>query len=95
MQNNVVMAFRKRMKRYGYRDISIRMARSQSGIPLGQYTVSAVEPLGGVVVQTCYTVSMMHHAFKFKDTDQRVNVRAPDFQDTDQQVFHGLVLVRR
>jgi len=72
MQCAVVMAFRKRLKNVGYRDISIKQVRNE-GIPTSEYTVTAVEPLGGIKIQVYFTLAMMDHAFKkYRDTHQQV-----------------------
>jgi len=86
MQNNVVMAFRKRLKKYGYRDISIRQVRNDNGATTGEYTVTAVEPLGGTVVHVYYTLMMMHHAFKGRGAVQQVSRKPPGYSDTAKQV---------
>lgn len=92
MQSNIVMAFRKRLKRWGYRDISIRQYCVE-GIPSGEYSVIATEPLAGMKVCANYTLAMMHHAFKC--TDQRVtpNLYAATCWDTAQQVTLGEVFI--
>ena len=93
MQNNVVMAFRKRLKKNGYQDISIRQVRNELGIPTSEYSVKAVEPLGGVIIHVLYTVQMMHNAFKGRNTAQWVYAKPPAKQDTAQQVtFEGVML---
>jgi len=46
-QDVVVMAFRKRLKSYGYRDVSIRLSTDGEG-----YQVRAKEPLAGKLIET-------------------------------------------
>jgi len=66
------MAFRKRLKSVGYRDISIKQVYDE-GIPTSEYSVTAVEPLGGTTVRVYFTLVMMDHAFKkYRDTHQQV-----------------------
>jgi len=87
MQGNVVMAFRKRLKKVGYRDISIRQVRNELGVPTGEYSITAIEPLGGISIHTYYTLAMMDHAFKgSRNTAQWVTPKPPGFRDTAQQV---------
>lgn len=52
-----VMAFRKRLKSYGYRDISIRRKGET-------YRICATEPLAGVVVVRVMDAMDMSLAFK-------------------------------
>jgi hypothetical protein len=60
MQNHVVMAFRKRMKKCGYTQISIIKHTSPNN-----YAVTAVEPLAGKTIKVVSHLGTMHHAFKF------------------------------
>lgn len=57
-QNNIIMAFRKRLKKRGYRDISIRFKDS------GLYVISAIEPLSEERVRVERGVVFMSHAFR-------------------------------
>lgn len=57
-QNNIIMAFRKRLKKRGYRDISIRFKGS------GLYVISAIEPLSEERVRVERGVVFMSHAFR-------------------------------
>lgn len=60
MQSTVVMAFRKRAKKLGYRDIHIQK------ISTTLYRVSAVEPLGGNRIMIDYTECEMCNALHYK-----------------------------
>lgn len=60
MQNQSVMAFRKRLKSFGYKEISIFKIRPFDGY----YLVSAVEPLAGVKVSVKMGICDMQKAFK-------------------------------
>ena len=84
MQSNIVMAFRKRLKKTGYEDISIKQMRGE-GIPAGEYTVTAIEPLAGMKITAYYTLSAMHMAFK-KKTGQQAFWYNPPPKNTYQQV---------
>jgi len=61
MQKPTVMAFRKRMKKRGYKDIRIYESAWQYNV----YDVSGVEPLAGTRVKTQVTIDEMHLAFRF------------------------------
>lgn len=66
MQNCIILAFRKRLKKRGYTDISVFQVKH----PLtrrftGNYLVRAVEPLSGVAVSRECTLEYMDHAFRF------------------------------
>lgn len=64
-QNNEVMAFRKRLKGYGYTEIKIVRALDDKGALLpGMYEVEAVEPLSKTAVGIRLSVGSM--AFMFK-----------------------------
>lgn len=64
-QNNEVMAFRKRLKGYGYTEIKIVQARDEKGESLaGWYDVEAVEPLGKMQVGVRLSVGSMPFMFK-------------------------------
>jgi ppGpp synthetase/RelA/SpoT-type nucleotidyltranferase len=70
MQNNTVMAFRKRLKNLGYTEISIKRKNYYDGF---FYTVSAIEPLAGVRIICEYDRNQMNSALhKQRNTDQRV-----------------------
>lgn len=55
MQPRELLAFRKRAKNRGYRDISIKFAGNDSGEP--KYTVSAIDPLSRSFVSATYLLS--------------------------------------
>ena len=59
MQPAVVMAFRKRLKSYGYSNISIKKNEKTD-----DYKVTAVEPLSGATVSSDYTRIRMSHSFR-------------------------------
>lgn len=65
MQSTTIMAFRKRLKSYGYTEISITQVKDRNGrrIP-GRYTVRAIEPLGKELIIVEYTTEKMHHTFR-------------------------------
>lgn len=58
-QSNIIMAFRKRLKSYGYTEISIKFD-SKKGI----YQVEGVEPLGGNRVMRGMSEIEMYHLFR-------------------------------
>lgn len=59
MQNNIVMAFRKRLKKRGYENISIYK------YPRGNiYDIRAIEPLGGTPVKVDRSLEWMYHSFR-------------------------------
>lgn len=60
MQSNVVMAFRKRLKKRGYTDISIKYNKEKA-----IYNIKAIEPLGHLCICADYSIIAMHHSFKF------------------------------
>ena len=60
-QSNVVMAFRKRLKKCGYVGVKIRM----TGEP-GVFLVSAIEPLAGIGVQIEMTDFDMHYSMRMR-----------------------------
>lgn len=64
MQNHVVMAFRKRLKSYGYKNVSICQKKVDGKVVPGIYVVSAVEPLGGISVSAELTVGTMSFIFR-------------------------------
>lgn len=52
-QCHILLAFRKRLAKRGYKDIHIKQARDDAGkVKNDIYVVSAVEPLSGSVVTT-------------------------------------------
>lgn len=52
-QCHILLAFRKRLAKRGYKDIHIKQARDDAGkVKNDIYVVSAVEPLSGSVVST-------------------------------------------
>ena len=66
MQNCIILAFRMRLKKRGYADISIFQVKH----PLtrrftGNYLVRAVEPLSGISVTRECSLEYMDHAFRF------------------------------
>lgn len=64
-QNPIIMAFRKRLRSYGYTNISIiRKLDDHGRVVVGVYTVTAVEPLGHTVVVVDYSRQQMHLAFR-------------------------------
>ncbi len=54
------MAFRKRLKSYGYTNVSI----DNAWIPEGFYWVQAREPLGGTIIRVKLSVLQMHDMFR-------------------------------
>lgn len=60
MQSPVIMAFRKRMKKRGYYDISIFKDKISE-----IYLVSAVEPLANSRVKAPLSLIDMHNMFRF------------------------------
>ena len=63
MQNVAIMAFRKRLGKRGYTDISIRKKIEKKDT--GLYVIIAVEPLAGNKVTAEYTIAQMARAFRF------------------------------
>ena len=59
-ENNVIMAFRKRMKFHGYGEIHIKSLGQDL-----QYRVSGIEPLSGTFVERILSVYEMQDAFRF------------------------------
>lgn len=57
-QNNIVMAFRKRLKKRGYSDVSIFRLRS------GRYRVSAVDPLVGILLVKFFTLEELNQMMR-------------------------------
>lgn len=64
MQSTTVMAFRKRLKSFGYSNVSILQKKKDGKVVLGFYVVTAVEPLAGNPVSAEYSVSRMAHSFR-------------------------------
>lgn len=64
MQNRIVLAFRKRLKKRGYRDVSIVQIKYY-GLFYGDYLVRAVEPLAGTLVERKCDLDYMYRAFRF------------------------------
>lgn len=64
-QSNTVMAFRKRLRSWGYTGISIYKKEDEKGrvIP-GVYEVRAIEPLGGTLIVADYSVERMRFSFR-------------------------------
>ena len=60
LQSPTVMAFRKRLKSFGYKEISIYKIRPFDGY----YIVSAIEPLSGTKVSVKMGLCEMHNLFK-------------------------------
>ncbi len=60
-QSCTVMAFRKRLKSYGYKDIEITKIK---GYYPERYKVRAIEPLAKTLIETEYTAAEMHNSFK-------------------------------
>ena len=66
-QDPVIMAFRKRVKSFGYRDVSIRLAYGHIENQHGRkwmYFVEATEPLAGQPVIAMLTVAEMYRRFR-------------------------------
>lgn len=59
MQSTVVMAFRKRLSKRGYKNICIKKSKEND-----IYIVLAKEPLAGVVVQAEYSNEKMYRSFR-------------------------------
>lgn len=60
MQNVHILAFRKRLKKRGYTNISIKKKKDSD-----LYIVSAVEPLAKVDIVTSYSIYDMSKSFRF------------------------------
>lgn len=60
-QSCTVMAFRKRLKSYGYTEIEIIKIK---GYYPERYKIKAIEPLGKNLIETEYTTTEMHNSFK-------------------------------
>ena len=66
MQPAEVLAFRKRLKKRGYKDVSISLHVDPATHRYdGKYLVCAREPLAGILVNRVCTVEFMHNAFRF------------------------------
>lgn len=80
-QNNIVMAFRKRMKRFGYHDITIKHIKGVKRSDI--YQVSAIEPLSGVRVSVVYNdCYQMSRAFRII-RHQVAHVYSVDYPNLD------------
>lgn len=64
MQPPVIMAFRKRLKSFGYSDVSIKQKFDKDKPVPGVYIVSAVEPLGRTPVVAEYSTARMNFSFR-------------------------------
>ena len=60
MQNPVIMAFRKRLKKRGYKDVSIKFNKES-----GLYVISALEPLANILINVEYSIDRMFGSFRF------------------------------
>lgn len=60
MQSPVVMAFRKRLKKRGYSDVSIKFLKKEN-----IYLVSAIEPLSKLFVSVKLQPTDMYIMFRF------------------------------
>lgn len=60
MQQVTIMAFRKRLKKRGYTEISIYRDKET-----GLYIVKAKEPLANAIVSCEYSIVAMYHAMRF------------------------------
>ena len=66
MQNRVILAFRKRLRKRGYTDISVfQVKHPLTRVFTGKYLVRAVEPLSGISVTRECSLDYMDHAFRF------------------------------
>lgn len=64
-QSTTVMAFRKRLRSWGYTDVSIWQKLDDKGrVVPGIYEVRAIEPLGGNLIVADYSVERMHLSFR-------------------------------
>ncbi len=61
MQSPIVMAFRKRLKKRGYTEISIKMIKEDNQ----SYIVSAIEPLAHQKIIATYSIIGMCNSFKW------------------------------
>ena len=61
MQSPIVMSFRKRLKKRGYTDISIKGVTVHNKY---EYIVSAIEPLAKTRVSREYSLIAMDNSFK-------------------------------
>lgn len=60
MQNVVILAFRKRLKKRGYSNVSICKVKDSEN-----YLVTAIEPLAGIQVSCEYDIFAMRDGFRF------------------------------
>lgn len=63
-QNTNIMAFRKRLKSHGYKEIEIKQAKDEKGKIPGQFDIKAIEPLSKTEVKTRLTISAISMLFK-------------------------------
>lgn len=54
------MAFRKRLKKRGYKDVSIKFNKES-----GLYVISALEPLANTLINVEYSIDRMFRSFRF------------------------------
>ena len=59
-QKPTVMAFRKRLKSYGYKEIQIIKIKGY----IDKYAIKAVEPLGGQLIKVELNSLQMHESFR-------------------------------
>ena len=64
MQDIVVGAFRKRLSKRGYSNISIKRDKLVSGFKSNFYNVTAIEPLSNTLVCTKLSVIDMYSMFR-------------------------------
>ena len=60
LQNTVIMAFRKRLKKRGYSNVSIKKNKGSN-----DYIVSGYEPLAHFLVSRKCSFEFMLHSFRF------------------------------
>lgn len=60
MQSSFIMAFRKRLKKRGYTDVSIRKIKDEDF-----YLVIGTEPLSGAVISRKCSYDFLLNAFRF------------------------------
>lgn len=65
MQHHILLAFRKRLSKRGYRNISICKARDENNnIKSDVYVVTATEPLTNTVVSAEYHLASFYHLMR-------------------------------
>ena len=93
-QETYVMAFRKRMKSFGYADITIKCLSKKHP---EKYQVTAVEPLAGCRITVYYNLYQMNTAFRrirgnvkhvYRDTAQQVTL--DNVITINQQTMQGI-----